>query len=80
MPMYFVVISNLMLIFPVGSVALEIITCNANLSAVLVAKWFVIWSVGMRLFLAGSRQIIQPRYTATVILSLKHDESLILVR
>ena len=78
--MYLVMITALMLVFPVASVALEIIAGGQSLSAALVAKWFVIWSVGARLFLAGLKQIIQPRYTAEVILSLKHEESHVLVR
>ncbi|MOA50332.1 hypothetical protein D3C78_1733370 [compost metagenome] len=53
---------------------------GAAITAALVAKWFVFWSVGWRLLLAGFKQIVQPRYTANVILGLKTDEALILVR
>src|SRR5262245_9023245 len=77
--MYLAVVAAFMLLLPVGSVGLGV-TLGAPLSAGLVAKWFVIWSVGARLSLAGLRQIVQPRYTAEVILSLKHEESLVLVR
>jgi hypothetical protein len=78
--MYLVMVIALMLVIPVGSIGLEAVAGSGGLAAALVAKWFVIWSVGARLSLAGLRQIIQPRYTAKVILSLKHDESLVLVR
>ena len=78
--MYLIVVVTLMLVFPVGSIALEAIVGGHGVSAALILKWFVIWSVGARLFLAGLRQIIQPRYTAEVILSLKHEESHVLVR
>jgi len=78
--MYFAVVALFMLVLPVGSICLGIFAFGAAWSAILVAKWFVLWSIGARLSLAGVRQIIQPRYTATVILSLKHDESLVLVR
>ena len=47
---------------------------------VVVAKWYVFWAVGVRLSLAGLRQIIQPRYTAETILGLKGAESLFFVR
>lgn len=53
---------------------------SAVVGATLIGKWFVFWAVGWRLFLAGMRQIVQPGYTARVILGLKHDESQILVR
>ena len=78
--MYLTIVTALMLVFPVGSIGLEAMTTGASLSTALVAKWFVIWSVGARLFLAGLRQIVQPRYTAEVILSLRHEESLVLVK
>jgi hypothetical protein len=78
--MYLAIVITLMLVLPVGSVALEAGAGDRGLSAALVGKWFVIWSVGARLLLAGLRQIIQPRYTAEVILSLKHEESHLLVR
>jgi hypothetical protein len=46
----------------------------------IIAKWYVFWAVGVRLGLAGLRQIIQPRYTAHTILGLKSEDSLLLVR
>lgn len=78
--MYLAVVIALMLVLPVGSIGLEAVVGDHGLSALLVAKWFVIWSVGARLLLAAMRQIVQPRYTAEIILSLKHEESHVLVR
>lgn len=78
--MYLALVTALMLVLPVGSIGLESLAGGHSLSAAILAKWFVIWSVGARLFLAGLRQIVQPRYTAEVILSLKHEESHVLVR
>jgi hypothetical protein len=46
----------------------------------LVAKWFVFWSVGWRLLLAGARQIAQPEYTAREILGLQSAESSTVIR
>jgi hypothetical protein len=34
----------------------------------IIAKWYVFWAVGVRLGVAGLRQMIQPRYTAVTIL------------
>ena len=78
--MYLTVVVALMLVVPAGCVVGDVVLNHAPLSLVLIGKWFVIWSVGARLALAGLRQIIQPRYTVQVILSLKSDESLVLVR
>ncbi|MBB4864875.1 hypothetical protein HNP46_003751 [Pseudomonas nitritireducens] len=78
--MYIAIVLALMLVLPVGCIAVEAVVGNHGLTALLVAKWFVIWSVGARLSLAGLRQIIQPRYTAEVILGLRHEESHFLVR
>ncbi|MGA9851997.1 MAG: DUF6790 family protein [Gammaproteobacteria bacterium] len=78
--MYIAIVAVLMLVLPLASIAGEVLFTAAPFSLVLVGKWFVIWAVGVRLLLAGLRQILQPRYTAQVILSLKSEESLILVR
>lgn len=78
--MYLAIVTALMLVLPIGSIAWDVAVGGHGLAALLVARWFVIWSVGARLFLAGLRQILQPRYTAEVILSLKHQESHVLVR
>ncbi|HSZ06993.1 MAG TPA: hypothetical protein VK794_00535 [Steroidobacteraceae bacterium] len=69
-----------MFVLPIACTLGEVLIANVPFSFVVVGKWFVLWSVGVRLLLAGLRQIIQPRYTVQVILSLKSEESLILVR
>jgi len=77
---HFAVVVLFMLVLPVGSLGLAVFATGTALTAALLAKWFVVGSVGARLSMAGLRQIIQPRYTAKVILSLQHEESLVLVR
>lgn len=78
--MYYAVVATLMFAFPLLSVAFETVTGRSVPGAALIGKWFVFWSVGIRLLLAGARQVIQPEYTANVILGLKSDESPLLVR
>lgn len=78
--MYVVIVAALMFIAPLACITGEVLSGSAPISLLLVGKWFVFWAVGARLFLAGLRQIIQPRYTAEVILSLKNAETLVLVR
>ncbi|HKS57152.1 MAG TPA: DUF6790 family protein [Steroidobacteraceae bacterium] len=78
--MYYIVVATLMFAFPLLSVGIEASTTGASIDAALIGKWFVFWAVGCRLFLAGMRQIVQPGYTARVILGLEHAESQLVVR
>lgn len=78
--MYFVIVAALMFVLPVASIGYDLTIAGVPFSLLLVGQWFAFWSVGVRLVLAGLRQIIQPRYTAEKILSLKSEESFILVR
>ena len=77
--MYYAIVATLMFAFPLVAVGFEASQANNTLTAVLVAKWFAFWSVGWRLFLAGTRQVLQPSYTAKVILGFKGEEALLLV-
>jgi hypothetical protein len=78
--LYFVVIATLMLLLPVTSTAIEYGLGRDASFLALVGKWFTFWSVGVRLVVAGSRQIIHPRYTAQSILGLEGDDVLLVVR
>jgi uncharacterized protein DUF6790 len=83
--MYVPMVIALMLVVPLISIVAQIVSADHSaLSAastlVVVAKWYVFWAVGIRLSLAGLRQIIQPRYTAETILGIKSAESLFFVR
>ena len=46
----------------------------------LLGKWFVFWSVGVRLTLAGLRQALQPEFTAKQIFHMVGDEATPVVR
>lgn len=83
--MYVPMIIALMLVVPLISIAAQILLTDHSAQSaagnlVIVAKWYVFWAVGVRLSLAGLRQIFQPRYTAETILGLKGAESLFFVR
>jgi hypothetical protein len=78
--MYYAVVTCLMLLFPVASIAAEATMYGATFGFPLIGRWFVLWSVGVRLVFAGLRQIVQPSYTAKEILGVDGEESLILVR
>jgi hypothetical protein len=77
---YYVIVACLMCVLPIVSIAVDATGFGAALGVPLVAKWFVFWTVGVRLLLAGLRQVLQPAYTAKVILGLRGDESLLVVR
>ncbi len=79
--MYVLIVAALMFVFPVVSILVEtVFRDNGVLLAASVGKWFVFWAVGIRLLMAGMRQIFQPRYTARAILGIQSDDSLLLVR
>jgi hypothetical protein len=75
--MYFLMIALLMLVLPLASIFNE---SGLRPDLAVAAKWFVFWMVGVRLFAAGVRQILQPRYTAETILGIKGDANLVVVR
>ena len=77
--MYIVSVVALLFVLPVVSVLVELALGRA-FSADLVRMWFVFWSVGVRLLLAGLRQTIQPSYTAEKILGIKAPEAAFVVR
>jgi len=79
--MYFVIVVALMLVLPLTAIGIQILFGgSAALTAALAAKWFVFWIVGARLFLAGLRQVVQPRYTAEQILGIKAPDATLIVR
>ncbi|MBS0478631.1 MAG: hypothetical protein JSR79_04950 [Proteobacteria bacterium] len=75
--MYIVVVLTLMLILPLTGVAVQY---GQQPLLLLVGKWFVFFAVGWRLAIAGVRQIVQPRFTATDIFGLTEPGALVLVR
>jgi hypothetical protein len=70
----------LLAILPAGSVIAEHSYFHSTAPLVfLIGKWFTFWAAGVRLFLAGLRQTITPRFTAQEIFKLG-DDSFPLVR
>ena len=78
--MYYVMVLLLMTVLPIISIALEIILCNPTDIIVIIIKWFVFWSVGVRFITASIKQILQPKYTSENILGINNQQSWILVR
>ena len=79
--MFLALVLLLMLVLPAGSVLIErVLVGSAEDPLLLVGKWFVFWSVGARLFLAGLRQCVRPEFTAETILRIESKEAGVLVR
>jgi hypothetical protein len=79
--MYLAAIILLMAAFPILSVLTELCILHSSADPlILVGKWFVFWGVGVRLMLAGLRQIANPTFTADAIFGVKEKAALTLVQ
>lgn len=79
--MYVAIVVLLMFVLPLGSVAFQCFGLHSPAGlAQLFAASFAFWAVGIRLFLAGLRQSIQPSFTAREIFGHTGDESLVIIR
>jgi len=78
--LYLAVVCLTMFLLPLGSVAAEHTFRPETPLILLAGKWFVFWGVGVRLVLAGARQVMQPAFTAREIVHIESSEALPLVR
>ena len=78
--MYFAVVILTMLALPIVSVAVQHGLDPAQSLIVLAGHWFVFWGVGVRLMLAGARQVLKPSFTAREIFRMSSEEAAPLVR
>jgi hypothetical protein len=78
--MYFVSVLLLLLIVPAACTAAEALVRGAPDLLWLVGKWFTFWGCGVRLFIAGIRQTMQPAFTAGEIFKLDDPAAHPLVR
>jgi hypothetical protein len=79
--MYLAMIILLMGVFPALSVLVEFCILHSSADLLwLIGKWFVFWGVGVRLMLAGLRQIANPTFTADVIFGVKEKAALTIVQ
>jgi len=79
--MYLTVIVLLMGVLPIASILTEFGLLHSNGDLLfLIGKWFVFWAVGVRLLLAGLRQIVNPEFTAATIFGVKEKAALTIVQ
>jgi hypothetical protein len=79
--MYFATVILLLIVLPLAFVVAEAYRSDNGVGIILlVGRWFVFWAVGIRLSLAGIRQVVQPRFSAEEIFGIKEPTSLAIVR
>lgn len=70
--MYFIFVAPFLFVLPAISVLAEALLSHGSIDLMLlIGKWFVFWGVGVRLFIAGVRQVAQPQFTAESIFQAK---------
>jgi len=78
---YLVGVLLLTLILPLLCGFTEWITgSSVFFSLELIGKWFIFWSVGLRLFIAGLRQVFNPSFTAKTIFHVQNKDSYVIVK
>jgi hypothetical protein len=79
--MYFIIVVLFLIVCPLASAAIEAFRFHETLANLtLMGRWWTFWAVGGRLFTAGIRQVIQPRFTAEEIFGLRDTSAFPLVR
>lgn len=79
--MYLVSVIVLLFLAPSASVLAEAMTATIPVDLLgLVGKWMTFWAVGIRLFVAGLRQNLQPEFTARDIFRIGDPKAAGLVR
>ena len=78
--MYIAIVALLTVVLPLGSALVEHALPGAAPFLALVGKWFVFWAAGVRLVLAGVRQLFQPEFTARQIFRIEGADAFPLVR
>ena len=72
---YFISVSIMIIVIPTIGFLSEHMIQNAPLLFDLFAKWFIFSAVGLRLFVAGLRQSINPAFTTKEIFHIENAQS-----
>jgi hypothetical protein len=78
--MYLLTVLLLMFVLPVGMTFLDYREMASPSLPLLIGKWFVFWSAGARLLIAGLWQFFQPQFTLTEIFGIRSKDARPLVR
>lgn len=77
--LYFINVVATALLLPILSVVCEYFLHNKPLTLHTAGAWFVFWAVGVRLLIAGIRQISKPAFTASIF-GISSSESYPVIR
>ncbi|HSY60603.1 MAG TPA: DUF6790 family protein, partial [Cytophaga sp.] len=77
---YIIVVSILTFILPLTGAWVQKKIQGISFSFDLLGKWFIFSAVGLRLFMAGCRQIFSPAFTAEEIFHIHSSEVYPIVR
>src|SRR5688572_4432308 len=79
--MYIAIVILLLFVLPVSSISVELLVLNSAVDPwFLVGKWFVLWAVGVRLFMAGLKQTTKPEFTAKRIFEIESPDVFVVIR
>jgi hypothetical protein len=78
--MYLITVLLLMFVLPVGMTWYEYQQATHPALLFLAGKWFVFWSAGARLLVAGLWQFFQPQFTLTEIFGIRGADARPIVR
>lgn len=79
--MYLAVVVLLMGVFPVAFIVAEAAFQHGGVDlTLLIGKWFVFWSGGVRLILAGLHQVMNPAFIAQTIFRIRDQSAFAIVR
>ena len=77
---YFISVSVMTFIIPAAGFLAEHVAKNVLMNFDLFEKWFIFSAVGLRLFVAGIQQSVNPAFTAKEIFHINNSESFPIVR
>jgi len=78
--LYLVSILLLTLVAPVAFILFQWLISNVPFGWLLIGKWYVFWAVGIRLFIAGARQVSKPAFTAKEIFHIEEEASYAVIK
>jgi hypothetical protein len=78
--MYLITLVVLLLVAPVASILVQLFGTGTADPLFAVLRWFVFWAVGVRLGMAGLRQMTNPSFTADTIFHIQDRAALKIVQ
>lgn len=69
-----------MLILPIISIVMDTASVNTPFTVLIAGKWLIFWAIGVRLLIAGIRQVTKPSFTAQQIFRISGSDSFPIIR